>query len=70
MKGKQDGLGCETDSAGNEYIGRWNDDVRFGHGSFLHHSGWTVYARWEKDRCIECSSISGLNGANYEFAYN
>ena len=68
VKGKQDGLGCRTDSAGNKYFGRWKDDVRFGDGSFTHHSGWTEEGRWEKDRCIKCGSVSGLNAANYESA--
>ena len=69
VKGKRDGLGRQLDSAGNEYAGDWMDDCRDGGGSFAHHSGWTVEGRWEKDRCIECSSISGLTEVNYESAY-
>ena len=68
MKGKRDGLGWQTDSTGNEYIGWWKDDARAADGYFTHHSGWTVEGRWEKDRCIKCGSVSGLNAANYEFA--
>ena len=68
MKGKRDGLGLQSDSEGNQYVGDWKDDVWSGDGDFTHHSGWTVEGRWEKDRCIECSSISGLTDANYESA--
>ena len=69
MKGKRNGLGDQLDSAGNEYAGDWMDDVRAGAASFTHHSGWTVDGRWEKDRCIECTSVGGLTVANYESAY-
>ena len=57
------------DSAGNIYVGEWEDDVRAGDGHFTHHSGWTVEGQWEKDRCTECISISGLTVANCESAY-
>ena len=69
MKGKRDGLGCQTYSVGNKYVGDWKDDVQNGDGVFTHHSGWTVEGKWERDRCIECSSINGLTVANYESAY-
>ena len=39
MKGKLDRLVWQTDSTGNKYTGWWKDDVRFGHGSVIHHSG-------------------------------
>ena len=69
IKGKRVGLGQHLDSDGNQYGGKWKDDCRDGNGSFTHHSGWTVDCQWEKDRCIECNSISGLTVANYESAY-
>ena len=51
------------------YDGEWKDDRWAGDGSFTHHSGWTVEGQWEKDRCTECSSVSGLTDANCESAY-
>ena len=70
IKGKRDGLGQQSDSTGNEYAGAWKDGVRTGDGSFTHHSGWTVEGQWEKDRCIECSSVIGLTNTNYESVYD
>ena len=68
MKGKRDGLGQKFDSKGNEYAEDWKDDGWAGDGSFTHHSGWTVEGQWEKDWCIEFTSISGLTVTNYESA--
>ena len=68
IQGKRDGLGEQLDSEGNQYVGDWMDDVRAGEGSFTHHSGWNVEGRWEKDRCIKCTSVSGLTVVNYKSA--